>query len=187
METMERQQTFEEFRQQVTGPKREKKRVTGSIGVYDIYKKLRKKGWLNIGRPLTEKEFYSIIRKTNQYLAKEIAMGRTIKFPARMGMLELRKQKNGVSIVKDKLKISYPINWNETLRLWYDDPEAMRNKVLMRDEEKYTYRVKYEPFDATYENKCFYQFALNTFIRRELKKNIKDGKVDTAWCMNNRN
>ena len=33
-------------------------RINNSVGVYDLYKILRKNHWYNIGRPLTEKEFY---------------------------------------------------------------------------------------------------------------------------------
>lgn len=180
------EQSFSEFRQSVINPKGKPKKfkITNSIGAYDIYKMMRKAGWLDIGRPVKEKEYYAIIRGVNDCLAKEIALGKTIQFPAKMGKLELRKQERGVSIVDGKLKITYPINWNETLKLWYEDPEAMRNKTLLRCENKYLYRVRYDVFDATYENKLFYQFKLNTFIQDALSKNIREGKVDTAWCTN---
>ena len=38
-------------------------KVSGSWGIYDAYKLIRKNKWYDIGRPLTEKEFYSIIRQ----------------------------------------------------------------------------------------------------------------------------
>lgn len=62
-----------------------KHKVTNSIGVYSAYKFIRKNKWLNIGRPLTEHEFYSIIRTVNNYLASSFIEGYTIKFPHRMG------------------------------------------------------------------------------------------------------
>jgi hypothetical protein len=40
-------------------------KVNNSLGVYDAYKWIRKNKWFNIGRPLKEHEFYSIIRKVN--------------------------------------------------------------------------------------------------------------------------
>ena len=176
------EQTFKEFKQQLVNKKDREFKVKNSWGMYDAYKLLRKNHWLDIGKPVSEKNFYAIVRGINKHLAENIAMGKDVKFPEFMGKLELKKQKRGVSIVKGKVKVTYPVNWNETLKLWYEDPEAMRNKVLLRNEEKYVYRVRYDVFDATYENKCFYQFVLNTFIRKALKDNIKSGKVDTAWC-----
>lgn len=156
-------------------------KVRNSYGVYDAYKAIRKNKWFDIGRPLKEKEFYSIIRGINDLLAGEIANGREISFPSRMGKLELRKIKTGVSIVNGKLKNTYPVNWEETIRLWFEDEEARQKNVLLRNETEYVYHIKYDKFDATYENKGFYEFTLNRFIKLALKENINKGKIDTLW------
>jgi len=155
-------------------------KVTNSFGVYDAYKHIRKNGWYNIGRPVKEKEFYAVIRQVNNLLAKEIAKGNDVRFPERMGLLELRKYERGASFVKGKLRITYPVDWNETLKLWYEDGEAYKNKTLLRTKGKYTYRVKYNVFgdNAKYENKGFYLFTLNRKIKKALKENINQGKVD---------
>ena len=161
--------------------KKKKMKVTNSWGIYDIYKHIRKRGWYNIGRPLKEKEFYAIVRQVNQRLAHEIALGHGVRLPEKMGAFELRKSERGVSIVDGKLKNTYPVDWAETLKLWCQDEEAKREKILLRRQEPYVYRVKYVKDNATYENKIFYQFVLNRFIKLALKDNIKDGKVDTLW------
>ena len=181
---MEREQSFEEFRREsFHRPKGAKGLVTNSIGVYDVYKMMRKKHWYNIGKPVSEKDYYAVIRGINKRLAEEAALGHTVKFPLRMGKLELRKYPVGVKMVDGKVKITYPVDWNETLKLWYSDVEAERQKTLLRNENPYVYFVRYckEGSNANYENKFFYQFALNTFIKRALSKNIKQGKVDTIW------
>ena len=98
-----------------------------------------------------------------------------------MGELELRKYERGVSLVNGRLKVTYPIDWEETIRLWFADEEAKKNKTLLRREEKYVYHVRYCKHDANYENKSFYQFALNRFIKLALKDNIKNNQVDTLW------
>lgn len=163
--------------------KRTKKtaKVRGSWGVYDAYKYIRKNGWYNIGRPLKEHEFYSIIRRVNDLLAEEMKMGNSIHFPQGMGHIELRKHKVGVSIVNGKLRNTYPISWVNTLKLWYEDEEARNNKILVRNEGKFSYSVKYNKHNAHYINQCFYQFILNRFVRRALLNNIAKGKVDTLW------
>lgn len=173
---------YKEFRSKVTGSTVPRKaKVRNSWGVYDIYKHIRKNGWYDIGRPLKEQEFYSIVREINKLLAEGISKGETVVFPHKMGKLELRKFEKGVSIVDGKLKNTYPINWEETLMLWYKDEEARKSKTLLRDENKYVYKVRYEKYDATYENKIFYQFVLNRFIKKALKKNIEEGITDTLW------
>ena len=156
-------------------------KIRNSWGIYNAYKLLRKNKWYDIGRPLKEHEFYSIIREINDLLAENIVNGETVVFPHRMGKLELRKFECGANLVNGRLKITYPIDWEETVRLWFVDEEAKRNKTLLRKEEKYLYTVKYNKYAANYDNKSFYQFALNKFIKRALKHTIKEGKIDTLW------
>ena len=178
------EESFSEFRDKIVKRYGNKAfKIRNSWGVYDAYKHIRRKGWYSIGRVVTEKEFYSIIRGINDLLAEELKRGGTVIFPAKMGKLELKKLQAGVSLVDGKLKITYPIDWDETVRLWYKDEEAKKNKTLLRRESKYVYRVKYNKFDAWYTNKDFYQFTLNRFIKKALKENIEKGQIDTLWEM----
>ena len=178
------EQSFTEFSdaiQKRSGKGHRKIKVTGSWGVYSAYKAIRKHNWYNIGRPVTEKEFYAIIRGVNKLLAEEILLGKEVKLPACMGALELRKTEVGVRMKDGKLKITYPINWNETLKLWYEDAEARKDKLLLRHENKYVYHIRHNKFKANFENKCFYLFQPNKFLKMRLKDNIKNGKTDTLW------
>jgi len=173
---------FTDFQEKIL-KKRGKKnfKVRGSFGVGDAYKIIRKNGWYNIGKPVRSDVFYHIIRSINKMLAGNISTGETVCLPQSMGRLELRESKRGVSIVGGKMKVNYPIDWNETLRLWSEDGEARRKKVLLRTESKIVYTVRYNKFHAHYSNKSFYEFALNRFIKNALKKNINEGKINVLW------
>lgn len=173
---------MEEQKERVFGTRKGKLgKVRNSWGVRDAHKYIRKQHWYDIGRPLTEHEFYSIVRGVNRLLAEELRLGNTVKFPEGMGCLELRKYKAGVSFVDGQLKNTYPIDWCNTRKLWEQDGEARCQKLLLRIENPWVYHVKYCKHDATYENKCFYQFDLNRFIKKGLSDNIRSGKVDTLW------
>lgn len=154
-------------------------KITNSLGVYDAYKYLRKNKWFNIGRPLTEHEFYQIIRRINNYLAEELINGNDIIFPNRMGKLELRKR-NSLPVIdkKGNIKVTYAIDWNSTLKLWYDDEEAFNNKTLVKFSEKSIFRVKYNKSTANYENKSFMEFQVNRSIKTRLKQKIKNNEID---------
>lgn len=152
--------------------------VKGSLGVYDAYKYIRKNKWFNIGRPLTEKEFYSIIRTVNNYLAEELNNGNDVNLPLRMGKIEVRKRKARISIVDGKIKTNLPIDWTATFKLWYEDEEAYKNKTLLRIEEKELFRVRYNKEKANYKNQMFYQFIPNREIKKQLKYNIKNKGLD---------
>ena len=156
-------------------------KVRGSFGIYDCYKAIRRHKWFDIGRPLKEKEFYSIIRGVNNLIAEEIANGETVEFPEKMGKLELRKYQVGAYIKDGKLKVTYPIDWYATNKLWKEDEEARKNKTLLRHSNKWVYYVKYRNECANYENNTFYLFALNSFIKKKLSRNIKQNKVDTLY------
>jgi hypothetical protein len=174
---------FEEFRDTILKRSKSKKpfKVLNSWGVYDAYKLLRKNKWYSIGRPLKEKEFYSIIRGVNRLMADEIANGKTIQFPQRMGALELRKYKVGATLVDGKLRVTYPPDWSETLKLWYEDEEARKNKTILRNNNPYVYYIRFLRDMAIFDNKHFYMFQTNTFIKKALSENIKQGKIDTVW------
>lgn len=173
---------FKEFKNTITkvGISRTSK-IRNSFNTHTLYRLIRKNKWYNIGRPLTEHEFYSIVRSVNNILAEKLKKGETVVFPHRMGKVELRKYKKGVSIKNGKLKITYQINWLDTLKLWYEDKEAMDNKTLVRYESPDYYRLVYDKYDANYINKTFYQFKLNRFVHNGLKDNLKKGAIDALW------
>ena len=154
-------------------------KITNYLGVYDAYKSIRKNKWLNIGRPLTEHEFYQIIRRINNYLAEELVNGNDIIFPNRMGKLELRKRNSLPVIDKNgSLKVTYAIDWDSTLKLWYYDEEAFNHKTLIRLPERSIFRVKYNKDSANYENKSFIEFQINRDIKTRLKQKIKNNEID---------
>lgn len=179
--------TYEEFKKEIQGLEDKRvHRVTGSVGVYQAYKYIRKNKWFDIGRPLTEHEFYKIIRSINIKLAGLLSLGHDIKFPNKMGTLEVRKINTYVNIKDNKLHTNLPIDWDRTLKLWYEDEEAFKNKTLIKVEEKEIFKIFYNKYKANYNNKSYYQFHANRELKRVLKSNIKEGKID-AFLLNRNN
>lgn len=174
-------QTVKDFRVQNTSRKGKLGKVRGSFGVYDAYKLIRRNGWYNIGKPLSEHEFYSIVRKVNKLLADNLSNGESLKFPERMGLLELRKYEKTVGFVNGKLRTNRPVNWEKTWELWFNDEEARSKGLVVRYDDEFLFAMRYNKFNANYENKVFYQFALNSSVKKNLHNNIVSGKVDTLW------
>lgn len=169
-------QQFKDEIKKVNGTRVHK--VTGSIGVYDAYKFIRKNKWFDIGKALTEKQFYRIIRKINQHLAEEICSGHQINLPHRMGTLEIRKRPARLSIQDGKLVTNLPIDWDATLKLWYQDEESFKNKTLVRVENEEIFKVYYNKYSAVYNNKSFYSFRPNRELQRNIKKCAEEGTLD---------
>ena len=161
-------------------------KITNSLGNYDAYKYIRKNKWFNIGRPLTEHEFYQIIRRINNYLAEELVNGNDIIFPNRMGKLELRKRNSLPVIDKNgKLKVTYAIDWDKTIKLWFEDEEAYNKRQLVKIPEKEIFRIRYSKEDANYKNKSFIEFQVNRDIKVRLKQKIKNNEIE-AFSYGNR-
>jgi hypothetical protein len=156
-----------------------KYKVNNSLGVYDAYKWIRKNKWFNIGRPLTEHEFYSIIRKINNLLAEELLNSGDITLPQRMGNVELRKFEASIKIDdKGKVHTNLPIDWEKTLELWHEDEEAYKNKTLVKMEEQEIFKIYYNKSIANYNNRAFYEFIFNKDLKTRLKQKIKRGVID---------
>lgn len=154
-------------------------KVRNSNGIYDAYKWIRKNKWLNIGRPLTEHEFYTIIRQVNNELAYSLIRGDDINLPNRMGRLELRKYDAKIRVdSNNKVITNLPIDWDRTLKLWSEDEEAYKERILIKMEEKEIFKVFYNKKSANYENKSFMQFEVNRDIKRSLTQQIKNRAVD---------
>lgn len=170
---------MDEFRRKVLkvdGPRKHK--VRNSNGVYDSYKWIRKNKWLDIGRPLTEHEFYSIVRQVNNLLAEVLLSGGDIILPHRLGTIELRKYDTKISVCNGKVVTNLPIDWDRTLKLWSEDEEAYKERALVKMEEKETFKIFYNKRNANYNNKSFMQFEVNRDLKRRLKQKIKDRAID---------
>ena len=110
---------MDNFRKEVLKVNKSRKHtVSGSLGVYDAYKYIRKNKWFDIGRPLSEHEFYIIIRQVNNLLVEELINGNDVELPHKLGKLELRKFEKRVSFINGVLYTNLPIDWDKTLKLW---------------------------------------------------------------------
>ena len=88
MEEKEVKETFQDFKNKTLH--REIKRnfkATNSYTTYDIYKYIRKNKWYDIGKPITEHDFYLIIRTVNKLLSERLLKGKMITFPYKMGSI----------------------------------------------------------------------------------------------------
>ena len=152
-------------------------KVKNSLGVYDAYKWLRKNKWLGM-EPISEHDFYAIIRAVNKALAKSFLHLGSIKLPLRMGEIILRKYHPSITSQDGKIKTNLPVDWDSTLQLWSEDKESYKKRTLIRLEEKEVFKVLYDKSKALYNNKSFYTLELNRDIKLSLKKQLKNGLLD---------
>ena len=170
---------FESFIKEVKKVNKERHhKVSNSYGSKDAffyYRKIKPKDSKYV---LTDCQYLQIIRTINDILRENLIMGEDIILPERMGKLEIRKKKAKVEFINGKIKTNLPVNWNETLKLWYNNPSCKNKKQLVRQEVKDIFRVYYNVNKANFNNKTFYEFFVNRNIKIGLKNNINLNKLE---------
>ncbi len=158
-----------------------KHKVTGSLGVYDAFKWYRKNKPSGKDYVVTESQYFAIIRRINEAMRDELIINGDLLFPCRMGRLEIRKYPAIITTDGKKIKTNLPIDWEATLKLWYEDQESLESKTLVRANVPEIFRVHYNKFKANYNNKSFYQFSVNRELKKMLKHAIKNNPSFDAF------
>jgi hypothetical protein len=170
---------FEEFIKDIKKVNRERNhKVNKSYGSKDAFKYYRKIKPTDSKYVLTDCQYLQIIRLINNRLRENIINGKDVNLPEKMGRLELRKRNSKVKFIDGKIKTNLPVDWNATLKLWYNNPICKQNKQLIRQEVQNVFKIYYNVNKANYNNKTFYEFFTNREIKVGLKKNIKLNKID---------
>lgn len=172
--------SLKEFRKRILKVNQSRKTsITNSYGVYDAYKYYRKNKPLDKKYIISESQYFSIIRKLNLILGQELLAQRDIIFPLGMGKIEVRKRFPEVKVDKDgKVKNSYPIDWDSTLRLWYEDKDAREERLLLKKKEKEVFIVRYNKSNAKYKNQSYFEFVVNRALKLNLRDKIREGTFD---------
>lgn len=170
--------TYHNFRLKVIKAKtRKKARIRNSYGTKQGWRWFKKNKWLG-GEPVTEKQFGIIIRRVNEYLVQQLLEGHDVVFPHKMGKLELRKTPARIEFNNEELSTNLPIDWERTLKLWYEDAESYDNRTLIRKEYREIFRIVYNKTKANYNNKTFYKFTPHRNVKKALSEKIKNNEID---------
>lgn len=187
MENMEEKKvTFDEFEKAVRKKNESRKhKIKNSWGEYDFYKWLRKREWKDIGGRLTEKEFYIYMDEIFSRVADKLVEGESLKLPYRMGAIEVGKKPGMTKLHNGKIISNYQIDWQKTIKLWYEDKEAMQKKQLVRIVEKTIYKIAYlkkiTPFMALFPNRTLKQRIKEAIQNNEFDAFEMDTKNNKIW------
>lgn len=152
----------------VTGPRVHK--VTGSYGIRDaltFYRQHRPKEHKFVISP---EEYYVLIRRIHELLGEELLSGTSIKLPERMGSLYVQKHITEPRLdINGKLIYHAPIDWDETLKLWYESPEDYENKTILKATGRNYYKFVYNKKVTVFKNNNAVQFTPGRTLKQKLK------------------
>ena len=148
-------------------------KLSNSYTIRDYYRYFRR-----FNKNLTETQFSLILKEILKECGNLLLQSKDVYFPQRMGSLQVRKFKKNVRVVDGKLKINLPVDWNETLKLWYSDESSKRKKKLIRCDNPWIFRIFYSRKNSNYNNKTFFTFRANRNLKMALKEEIRNNNFD---------
>lgn len=157
--------------------------INNSYGVYDYWKYYRK------NRPkqrsyykMTCDQYYKLLRRVNEYLIELLMKNAQVVLPNKMGeLVVLKKAAKVVFDEKGKMRTNRPINWDATIKLWFEDPEAEKNKTLVRWDNDEIITIRYRKATAVYNNSPFYNLQVTRAVKRLLASHLVEGTLETPF------
>lgn len=128
---------------------------------------------------VTEQQFYAIIREVNQLLVEQLCQGLIIKIPYGLGSIESFKFNTTVKFKDGKLKVTRPVDWKETLKLWQSDENCYRNKTLIRREWKTLIKIEWNRLGCRCKNIKYFSFKPARSLVHKLNVLYRQGLIDT--------
>lgn len=180
---MSQSSEVQEFSRKVQGKQRPEHDVRGSWGVKDYYRFYRKNRPKEKKYVLTDSQYFSIIRSVGKKLTKALLDYKLIILPENMGTVEIQKYQRNVRIVDGKGVCDGPVDWEKTLNLWYEDPEAYRKRTLIKADFPEFFRVRYSTKGCNFKNRRYYQFRPIKETVERLVANMKSGFTDAPYMI----
>ena len=163
--------SFDEFRTQLLKRNSKKDfRIKNSLGSKYIYRAVDKSNPL---RQVSETDFLHIVRTVNNYLVQELINGQSVTIPF-IGIFYIQKRELKTFIKDNKLITRRKIDWYSTHKLWYEDEQAKRDKILVRFPNTDTYELKW--FKLHFKNMRYFKFKLHRTFEAKLREQLKDNK-----------
>lgn len=145
-------------------------RIKGGYSTKDYYRHYRSKG----GK-LHSDVYARVLREANKALTEILIDGaHDYTLPHGMGRISFRKRKNKAYITRGKVRATTLVDWKATMELWEDNPQAKRNKILIRYSNlktgRYSFRIKM--LSRRFKNNSWFAFRFKRSFKRDFAKRI---------------
>lgn len=147
---------------------------TGAYSVQDIYWKLKTQKLIG---DTDLKTFRKIVRTMGKNIAQLVMDGYVVSLPVQMGSIMISERKRKTKFVNGQVFTDQRIDWNKTVKLWEDDEEARKDKIVVRYTEDKKYTFVHNIGDAKFKNKYFFRLRFNTQMMRKTYGYAKQNNV----------
>ena len=181
----QKEKEFIEFKNTYVNPNgRSEGKIRNSFGVLHYYKYYVKQ-CKELKRPYIHRlVYFKILRFIGDKLRDYLALGNEMLLPKKLGKIYLVKTDIKVWENNGKYYTNRGIDWNKTLRLWFEDEESRKNKEVIYCNSRVKYSFKY--IRSYYvKNLSYYLFEFNRKLKRTCAKNVKKYKIIDSFCDDN--
>lgn len=134
---------------------------------------------------INQKQYLTIIREVNKKVVSSIIENGEFKLPSGLGLIKIYKRNVSPSIDNDgNLKVTYKVDYLNTLKLWHEDEDAMNDGSLVRYETESIFKISIRPNTRRYKNSMYFSFRPCRSLKQELKNRILLGGYDSAEMKN---
>jgi len=78
---------------------------------------------------------------------------------------------------KGKLRVTYPVDWDATLKEWYDDPRMAKERKVIRRTLDNMLTIAYDKGKARYANQRFYKYHAPRSLRTRVLRGHESGEL----------
>lgn len=140
------------------------------VDTYGSYKKE--------GGKLGIHDYRAVIRELNELIAEQLAIGKKVILPCRFGSLGARKIKKKLQFENGKITNTYSVDWGRTKKLWKEDEQAYKDKILVKLPTEYDYYVYWYKGDAKFKYKSIYDFKPVRSLKLKTRQYQMAGEMD---------
>jgi len=154
-------------------------KIRNSYGLPDYYKYFYSKYGKHLSKKIKYTEYSNFIKCVIGKFIEELFSSGTIAFPSGLGLLDIKATECGAKLdEKGNLVVTKLVDWDATLKLWYQDEESRKNKSVVKIDSNLIYRIRYLKQNTKVTNKKYICFRPNRVLKQRMSKLAKTGMVN---------
>jgi hypothetical protein len=171
-------QSYEEFTTTTLNRKGKRKaKISNSYGVQDYYNHYRHL-YKDARHKVSYQEYAKVINSLNQSLAKRLINVGMVDLPLNCGRISINTVPIRYKETKKGFTNTAGIDWQKTLKLWYEDHREFENKTLVKFDIKERFAVRYNRYNTAMINSMYFMFKLHRNVIQEINTLFKNNKLN---------
>lgn len=163
------EESFEDFRRRIqkANNPRPNKTLPKKTGIKEAFKYEKESGWKILKKGVNDHVYSKIIMTMGEKIAQALVEGHEVVLPCNMGSLAIRM-----------IPTRHKVDWNATMKFWYENKDMMKRKFLVKTKRLYEPLFDYKPNKRGYfKNSSMMRFRPNRVLAKQIRDEIEAGRA----------